>query len=146
MLPDTSAEHVDRDNRCDDNDDLRGRLGVLEAADAFVKCLTDSPSPPRCRASLRSALMFVVAVGLGPFACVVAISFTISVCSKLFAEAVGSITRVARSRIRRRDAAVELAHALPARDQCNSPPPSPPSAQILFHAGRRRLGIGAAAA
>ncbi len=30
--------------------------------------------------------MFVVAVGLGPFACVVAISFTISVCSKLFAE------------------------------------------------------------
>src|SRR3954471_6321818 len=28
----------------------------------------------------------------------------------------------------------------------DSPPPSPPSAQILFHAGRRRLGIGAAAA
>ena len=45
MLPDASAEHVDRDNRCDDNDDLRGRLGVLEAADAFVKRLTDSPRP-----------------------------------------------------------------------------------------------------
>jgi hypothetical protein len=25
MLPDTSAEHVDRDNRYNDNDDLRGR-------------------------------------------------------------------------------------------------------------------------
>ena len=42
MLPDAGVEHVDRDNRCDDNDDLRGRLGVLEAADAFVKRLTDS--------------------------------------------------------------------------------------------------------
>ena len=43
MLPDASAEHVDRDNRYNDNDDLRGRLGVLEAADAFVERLTDSP-------------------------------------------------------------------------------------------------------
>src|SRR3954447_22401273 len=42
MLPDAGAEHVDRDDRCDDNDDLRGRFGVLEAADAFVKRLTDS--------------------------------------------------------------------------------------------------------
>jgi hypothetical protein len=73
MLPDTSAEHVDRDNRYNDDDDLRGRLGVLEAADAFVKRLTDSPPRPRCRASLRSALMFVVAVGMGPFAGVMAI-------------------------------------------------------------------------
>ena len=41
-LSDARAEQVDGDHGRDDDDDLRRRLGVLEAADAFVEGLADA--------------------------------------------------------------------------------------------------------